>query len=51
MENENSIKQIISNALQEVRAVIDADTIVGQPIPLQSVADDLLDRVFVFHGL
>lgn len=36
MENENSIKQIISNALQEVRAVMDADTIVGQPIPLQN---------------
>lgn len=36
MENESSIKQIINNALQEVRAIMDADTIVGQPIPLQN---------------
>ena len=36
MENESSIKQIINNALQEVRAIVDADTIVGQPIPLQN---------------
>ena len=36
MENESSIKQIINNALQEVRAIVDADTIVGQPIALQN---------------
>ena len=36
MENESSIKQIINNALQEVRSIVDADTIVGQPIPLQN---------------
>ena len=36
MENESSIKQIINNALQEVRAIVDADTIVGQPISLQN---------------
>lgn len=36
MENESSIKEIISNALQEVRSILDADTIVGQPIRLEN---------------
>lgn len=36
MENESSIKEIIAESLKDVRSVIDADTIVGQPIHLDS---------------
>lgn len=38
MENESSIKEIIRNALEEVRSVMDADTIVGQPVKLDNGA-------------
>ena len=38
MENESSIKEIIRNALEEVRTVMDADTIVGQPVKLDNGA-------------
>ena len=38
MENESSIKGIIRNALEEVRTVMDADTIVGQPVKLDNGA-------------
>ena len=36
MENENSMKEIIRNTLEEVRAVMDADTVIGQPIRLEN---------------
>ena len=29
MENESSIKEVIRNSLEQVRTIIDADTIVG----------------------
>lgn len=32
MENESSIKELINNSLDQVRSVVDADTIIGQPI-------------------
>ncbi len=32
MENESCIKDIISNSLQQVRAIVDADTVVGKQI-------------------
>ena len=36
MENESSMKEIIRNALEEVRSIMDADTIVGQPVKLDN---------------
>ncbi len=36
MENENSMRDIIQNALEQVRSVMDADTVIGQPINLPS---------------
>ena len=33
MEYESSIKEIIANSLDQVRTIIDADTVVGKPIP------------------
>lgn len=36
MENESSMKEIIRNALEEVRSIMDADTIVGQPVRLDN---------------
>ena len=32
MENESSIKEIIRNSLEQVRTIIDADTVVGKQI-------------------
>ena len=34
MENESSMKDIIQNALEQIRTVMDADTVIGQPINL-----------------
>ena len=34
MENESSMKDIIQNALEQIRTVMDADTVIGQPIVL-----------------
>ena len=36
MENQNSIKEMISNALKDVRNILDTDTIVGQQIRLDN---------------
>lgn len=36
MENENSIKEIIRNSLEEVRSILDADTVIGQPVYLEN---------------
>ncbi len=36
MENESCIKDIISNSLQQVRAIVDADTVVGKQIVIPS---------------
>lgn len=36
MENESSIKDIITNSLHEIRTIIDADTIVGKQIVTES---------------
>lgn len=36
MENESSIKEIITNSLQEIKTIIDADTIVGKQIVTES---------------
>lgn len=36
MENESSIKDIITNSLQQIRTIIDADTIVGKQIVTES---------------
>ena len=36
MENESSIKEIIRNSLEQVRTIIDADTIVGKQIVTSS---------------
>lgn len=36
MENENSIKQMIHNSMQQIRQIMDADTVVGQPIRLDN---------------
>lgn len=36
MENESSIKQMISNSMQEIRQIMDADTVVGQQIHLDN---------------
>lgn len=36
MENENSMKEIIRNALEEVRAIMGADTVIGQPVKLDN---------------
>ena len=36
MENESSIKEIIRNSLDQVRSIIDADTIVGKQIVTSS---------------
>lgn len=36
MENTNSIKEIIRNSLEEVRSILDADTIMGQPVKLDN---------------
>lgn len=36
MENESSMKEIIRNALEEIRSIMDADTIVGQPVRLDN---------------
>lgn len=32
MENKNSIKELINNSLEQVRSIIDADTVMGKPI-------------------
>ncbi len=34
MENESSIKDIINNAMKDVRTILDTDTVVGNPINL-----------------
>ncbi|MBE6529347.1 MAG: sporulation protein YtfJ [Ruminococcaceae bacterium] len=36
MENESSMKDIIQNALEQIRTVMDADTVIGQPIKLEN---------------
>ena len=36
MENESSMKEIIQNALEQIRTVMDADTVIGQPIRLDN---------------
>ena len=36
MENESSIKQMINNSMQQIRQIMDADTVVGQPIKLDN---------------
>lgn len=36
MENQNSIKEIINNALRDVRNILDAETVTGQPICLSN---------------
>ncbi len=36
MENESSMKDIIQNALEQIRTVMDADTVIGQPIRLEN---------------
>ncbi len=36
MENQSSIKEIINNAMKDVRSVMDTDTVVGQPIQLSN---------------
>ena len=36
MENEHSIKDLISNALRDARSIMDTDTIVGDPICLDN---------------
>lgn len=36
MENESSIKQMISNSMQEIRNIMDADTVVGQQIHMDN---------------
>lgn len=36
MENQNSIKDIINNALKDVRNILDAETVTGQPIRLDN---------------
>ena len=36
MENESSIKDIITNSLQQIRTIIDADTVVGKQIVTES---------------
>ena len=36
MENEHSIKELISNALRDARSIMDTDTIVGDPICLDN---------------
>lgn len=36
MENESSIKEIINNAMQDVRTILDTDTIVGDQIRLDN---------------
>ena len=36
MENASSIKEIISNSLEQIRTIIDADTVVGKEITTQS---------------
>jgi len=36
MENTNSIKDIIANSLEQIRTILDADTIVGQQIRTDS---------------
>lgn len=36
MENESSIKQMIHNSMQQIREIMDADTVTGQPIKLDN---------------
>lgn len=36
MENENSIKEIIQNALEQIRTMMNTDTVMGQPIKLEN---------------
>ena len=36
MENESSIKQMIHKSMQQIREIMDADTVVGQPIKLDN---------------
>ncbi len=36
MENESSIKELINNAMKDVRTILDADTIVGEQIRLDN---------------
>ncbi len=36
MENENTMKDMIANALEQVRTIMGADTVIGQPIKLDN---------------
>ena len=36
MENENSMKEIIQNALEQIRTMMNTDTVMGQPIKLEN---------------
>ncbi len=36
MENESSLKQMIRNSMQQIRDIMDADTVTGQPIKLDN---------------
>lgn len=36
MENENTMKDMIGNALEQVRTMMGADTVIGQPIKLEN---------------
>lgn len=36
MENESSLKQMINSSMQQIRQIMDADTVVGQPIKLDN---------------
>ncbi len=36
MENEGSIKKMINDSMQEIRQIMDADTVTGQPIKLEN---------------
>ena len=38
MENENTMKDMIQNALEQVRTMMGADTVIGQPIKLENGA-------------